>query len=69
MSYASRIVRGGEVMWVGKRPKGQNLYCKDQQKVTDLYRNNYDLIEWDTGKNVNDEEEMSGEKEAHNVIS
>lgn len=56
-------------MWVGKRPKGQNLYCKDQQKVTDLYRNNYDLIEWDTGKNVNDEEEMSGEKEAHNVIS
>lgn len=37
-------------------PVGENLYCPEQRKVTDLYRNNYDAIIWDTyEKEVNHE--------------
>lgn len=54
MPDASRIVRGGDEM------KGENLYCKEQQKVTDLYRNNYDAVIWDREER---EGEVSGGEE------
>lgn len=46
-------------MWVGKPSRGQNLYCKGQQSVTDAYRKGYDAIRWD---NNDDEEEMAKRK-------
>jgi hypothetical protein len=47
--------------WVGKPSRGQNLYCKEQQKVTDLYRNNYDEINWHRGEEK--KEALSEEEE------
>lgn len=26
--------------------RGENLYCPEQRHITDIYRNNYDLIDW-----------------------
>jgi len=52
--------------WVGKPARGQNLYCKEQQKVTDLYRNNYDEIRWDTYEKEVNHESFDEEEEENN---